>query len=152
MTYAPERTMHNLRKVFSPRTSRWFPTDFRFSCLTGEAIVISKYRFHWPHLSRLHARGWSSACSQNLTRKGETRGRQLYGKPASFIATFLGLKTPYASGPQIDPRRLIRGEWRLRPDGMYKGVHRPRIVHINCRSIKPTFLITRVFFLSNDVH
>ena len=32
----------------------------------------------------------------------------------------LGLKTPYASGPQIDPRRLIRGEWRLRPDGMYK--------------------------------
>ena len=43
-------------------------------------------------------------------------------------------------------------EWRLRPGGMYKGVHRPGIVYINHRSIQPTFLVTRVFFLSDGVH
>ena len=54
-------------------------------------------------------------------------------------------------GPQIDPWRLIRGEWRLRLGGMYKGLQRLRLLYTNWRSMNLTFLVSRGFFLSNGV-
>ena len=46
-----------------------------------ENYVLSKYRLHWPHASRLHAWGQNSAYSQNVTRC-EAWGREANENPA----------------------------------------------------------------------
>ena len=40
----------------------------------------------------------------------------------------------------------------LRPGGLYEEYSVLESYIFNCKSIKPTFLVTRVFFLSNGVH
>ena len=55
------------------------------------------------------------------------------------------------SGPQIVPRRSIRGEWRLRTGGMINEVHCSEIVHTNYGWWNTTFLVSEGIFLLTGV-
>ena len=62
---------------------------FESNSLYRESIVFSKYRVHWPHISRLRARFQDRRALKTWKLKPGVRGRKAYRNPVFHCIIYL---------------------------------------------------------------